>query len=299
MINGKTYYQVLGVLSTAEDLVIRAAYRSLSNKYHPDKCVGDAKYAHDRMIEINLAYETLGDSGKRRQYDEQLKSKNVYDDAADIDRDSSEFEDVYSENIDAWRMAVTFFPYLNTVYERLRKINYSLAYSFKTITLETKQFEDCKQLADRMEREFLSRYFGSNNDVQDLARNLISQNHRDAAKALNKIISVMGNSLTIQQITSSLKNQFPNAFSAKTENSDELPLEELLIRAREGRLSLSEQLRLLLVAGAGNLRLEDHWWHGKVYKFQWVDGSKKQLNGLGALRDFIKIVVFPKFSRMR
>ena len=86
MINGKTYYQVLGVLSTAEDLVIRAAYRSLSNKYHPYKCVGDAKYAHDRMIEINLAYETLGDSGKRRQYDEQLKSKNVYDDAADIDQ---------------------------------------------------------------------------------------------------------------------------------------------------------------------------------------------------------------------
>jgi curved DNA-binding protein CbpA len=61
MINGKTFYQVLGVLNTAEDLVIRAAYRSLSNKYHPDKSTGDKDIAHKRMSEINAVYDTLGE----------------------------------------------------------------------------------------------------------------------------------------------------------------------------------------------------------------------------------------------
>ena len=35
MINNKTYYQILGVTPDAEDIVIRAAYKVLSQRYHP------------------------------------------------------------------------------------------------------------------------------------------------------------------------------------------------------------------------------------------------------------------------
>ena len=46
----KDYYQTLGVLDDAEDIVIRAAYRALAQKYHPDKWRGgkeEAKYCFE------------------------------------------------------------------------------------------------------------------------------------------------------------------------------------------------------------------------------------------------------------
>jgi hypothetical protein len=75
MINGKTYYQIIGLLPDAEDIVIRAAYRTLSQKYHPDKWTGDPKIANERMAEINISYEILSDANKRSQYDNEFIAK--------------------------------------------------------------------------------------------------------------------------------------------------------------------------------------------------------------------------------
>jgi len=33
----KDHYQILGVIQDAEDIVIKAAYRALAQRYHPDK----------------------------------------------------------------------------------------------------------------------------------------------------------------------------------------------------------------------------------------------------------------------
>ncbi len=62
----KDFYQVLGVSSKSTDAEIKKAYRKLAIKYHPDKNEegSDAKFK-----EIAEAYETLGDSEKRSQYD--------------------------------------------------------------------------------------------------------------------------------------------------------------------------------------------------------------------------------------
>ena len=43
MANEKTYYQTLGVTPDAEDIVIRAAYKALSQRYHPDKFKGSVE----------------------------------------------------------------------------------------------------------------------------------------------------------------------------------------------------------------------------------------------------------------
>jgi len=34
----KVYYRILAILDDAEDIVIRAAYKVLAQKYHPHKC---------------------------------------------------------------------------------------------------------------------------------------------------------------------------------------------------------------------------------------------------------------------
>jgi curved DNA-binding protein len=65
----KDYYSSLGVAKTASQKEIKAAYRKLARKHHPDVNQGD-KSAEGRFKEINEAYEVLGDADKRKKYDE-------------------------------------------------------------------------------------------------------------------------------------------------------------------------------------------------------------------------------------
>jgi curved DNA-binding protein CbpA len=59
------YYEVLQVHPRAESEVIRAAYRTLARKYHPDVEGGSSA----RMIALNDAWDVLGDPVRRAAYD--------------------------------------------------------------------------------------------------------------------------------------------------------------------------------------------------------------------------------------
>jgi len=60
---------VLGVAKDATADVIRAAYRKLARKHHPDVNPGD-KSAENAFKKVAAAYEVLGDDKKRKAYDE-------------------------------------------------------------------------------------------------------------------------------------------------------------------------------------------------------------------------------------
>jgi curved DNA-binding protein len=64
----KDYYKILGVPRTATAKEIKAAYRRLARKHHPDVNKGNPA-AEARFKEINEANAVLSDPGKRRQYD--------------------------------------------------------------------------------------------------------------------------------------------------------------------------------------------------------------------------------------
>lgn len=63
------YYKILGVPRKAATREIKAAYRKLARKYHPDVNPGDAG-AEQRFKEISEAYDILGNPEKRKRYDQ-------------------------------------------------------------------------------------------------------------------------------------------------------------------------------------------------------------------------------------
>ena len=63
------YYKVLGVDQTATADEIKAAYRKLARKHHPDLNPND-KEANKRFQQINEANEVLSDPDKRKKYDQ-------------------------------------------------------------------------------------------------------------------------------------------------------------------------------------------------------------------------------------
>lgn len=69
-----THYDNLKVARRAPQEVIRAAYKALSQKYHPDKNPGDAKAAHV-MAMLNSAYGILADPQRRREHDEWIAAE--------------------------------------------------------------------------------------------------------------------------------------------------------------------------------------------------------------------------------
>ena len=64
----RDYYDVLGVAKGADKKDIKKAYRSLANKYHPDKNP-DNEEALDKFKEVAEAYEILSSEEKREAYD--------------------------------------------------------------------------------------------------------------------------------------------------------------------------------------------------------------------------------------
>lgn len=72
-----THYDTLSVVRNAPPEVIRAAYKVLSQKYHPDRNSQNPK-ATAIMAKINDAHAVLSDPEKRKKYDSWLTKQEDF-----------------------------------------------------------------------------------------------------------------------------------------------------------------------------------------------------------------------------
>ena len=70
----KNFYQTLGLLNDVDDVVIKAAYRALAQKYHPDKNNTNKELHTQKMAKLNEAFAAIGTKAKRKAYDESLRA---------------------------------------------------------------------------------------------------------------------------------------------------------------------------------------------------------------------------------
>jgi len=202
----KNYYAVLGLMPDAEDIVIVAAYRALVSRYHPDRWRGDPSVAHERTAELNEAYGVLSCRDRRRQYDEtRVPEENSFsrDEAVD-----NEFDEALADLEQRWVVAVEIFPDLTELRARLGKIAHRLAFSFVVFLLETRRFNDRREIAAAMEQEFLSAYFGPDPQIISYAKDLVELQFREALRKLNTMVAVMGNALPASVLISKIDAEF-------------------------------------------------------------------------------------------
>lgn len=65
----ENYYEVLNVVNFADEEVIKASYKALAKKYHPDI---NKSADPNIMVRINNAYDVLSNSNEKEKYDKQL-----------------------------------------------------------------------------------------------------------------------------------------------------------------------------------------------------------------------------------
>ena len=71
-----TYYDILRVSHEAAPERVRAAYRKLAQKFHPDKVPGNAD-AVRVMVMLNEAYGVLSDPDRRARYDRRIADEQA------------------------------------------------------------------------------------------------------------------------------------------------------------------------------------------------------------------------------
>ncbi len=205
----KDHYRILGVIQDAEDIIIKAAYRALAQRYHPDKWPGSPAEATRRMSKINGAFVVLSDPKKRKQYD-QSRASNEYNELEEDSNNVGTEDDLGNSLNENWSEAVKYFTDLEDIINDLSRISKPLAQTYKVYLLENRDFTKRKIIADKLERKFLEKYFGTNEEIIRFSRFLIRWKVKSAAKELNRAINLLGNNIHPKLIINRILDNYPH-----------------------------------------------------------------------------------------
>ena len=181
----KDYFAVLGLGPNADPDVVKAAYRALAKKYHPDRQPDGDGAARSRFHELQEAYELLRDEQQRRHY---LASRER---AEQRQREAAarHARPVMLLRLDdRWDHLLREFPETARNHARFCLISPRLGQQFKLTILGTENTASFGRIAARMERRFYRRHFSYHSDLHTLARKLAHRRRRHALRELSREI---------------------------------------------------------------------------------------------------------------
>jgi len=199
------YYAILHVLPSADADVIKAAFRVLARRYHPDSCTGSKEDAHQRMQEINAAYEVLGDKQKRAAYD---RERGQAKSDTEFDGNGGEIDVLFEQD---WQVACKYCPDAKVCFDYLSRFSTDLAFSYASYLMEMKKFQACRDIAHKFHTGFVKSYFGDNIAIQRLASQLLLCGEKEAAKAINQAVKILGKSLSEDQLKKQVFAEHPKS----------------------------------------------------------------------------------------
>lgn len=139
MSNIHTHYDNLGVSRNADPAVIKAAYKVLAQKYHPDRNPGNTQAAYIMQL-INKAYEVLSDPQARAEHDqwileqellEELKLReNTVSDKSIFRNQQYKYNNSASEGLAATNR---YLPKLYASIQQFKKVIIKLFLGFKKL----------------------------------------------------------------------------------------------------------------------------------------------------------------------
>ena len=124
--------EILGVSPQAEDIVIRAAYRALAQRYHPDKADEPKEAAALRMRSIQEAYQVLSDSVSRVAYDASLSNAQYEEVIFPLTQPHS----IANLEANAWEILLRLHPELGSNLSKLETQQMHLAKTYRSLLLE-------------------------------------------------------------------------------------------------------------------------------------------------------------------
>jgi curved DNA-binding protein CbpA len=170
------HYQVLGVERDATQEIISSAYRALVKAFHPDVFKGDRGYAESRLKAVNAAFDVIGDPDRRQGYDNErrLDSKTTASDRG------------------SWKRACDFFPTLSAMESDLALISEELSATFREFLLERRAFKEAEAVRDRLVRDFSTKRFGENDQLQKAGLTSLRMGRRSFAVSINQACNLIG-----------------------------------------------------------------------------------------------------------
>lgn len=133
------FYRILGVSHDAEAVVIRAAYRALIQRYHPDKVEDqDKAKAQVRIQAIQEAYRVLSDPIRKSEFDrtyhEQAGKRGLVATKTTWEMPKQRFSNPLDEQ--SWEALLHFHPQLTAHFSRLAQVDPVMAKEYKTLLTE-------------------------------------------------------------------------------------------------------------------------------------------------------------------
>jgi curved DNA-binding protein CbpA len=187
----KDYYAILGILPSADEAIIKAVYRALAKKWHPDTFVGDKRRAEEKLKEINEAYGVLSNATSRADYDARRNASSGQQREYD-EPDAEERAPFEAERAADWKFVLEYYPAVENMRAELALFSNALALTFQVSLLELKAFAQAERIKSDLISQFLRTYFGKNEAIQAFAERLIRTGAKDSARELNRLIRVSG-----------------------------------------------------------------------------------------------------------